>query len=230
MARVVKSAAVRQDEILDVAQRLFMERGYDATPIQAIIDEIGIAKGTFYHHYPSKPALLDALVARIVEQSLAVAEPIVADPTLGAIDKLNALFLRVGAWKADRRALLTAMHQAMHAPSNLQLLIRTQRESIDAMVPLVQRVIDQGVAEGVFDTPYSDQAARLVLELGVTLGREIGDALAGAGPRRLSAAQMARSMMAWHDAVGRLLGAPPGAVGLVDVDLLLQWFEADERA
>ena len=69
MARVVKKAEVRQDELLDVAQGMFLTQGYDNTSVQAIIDAVGIAKGTFYHHYPSKAAVLDALIVRMTAKA-----------------------------------------------------------------------------------------------------------------------------------------------------------------
>lgn len=225
MARVVKPANIRQDEILDVAQRLFLQRGYEDTPIQAIIDEVGIAKGTFYHHYPSKPALLDALVARMAAQALDVVRPLVEDPTVDAITKLNAVFLRIGAWKADRRDVLVAMHRALHAPANAMLLARMQRDSTDAIVPLVAAVVEQGRAEGVFDTRFPLQAARHILDLGITLGRVLGDALVGTGTPPDPAALLT-DVDAFHDAVGRLLGAPPGAVRLVDPDVIARWWPA----
>ena len=41
--------------ILDVSQRLFIEKGYDNTTIQDIIDELGgLTKGAIYHHFSSK--------------------------------------------------------------------------------------------------------------------------------------------------------------------------------
>ncbi|WP_133124571.1 TetR/AcrR family transcriptional regulator, partial [Leptospira ellisii] len=37
-----------KEEILGCARKFFFSRGYDATSVQDIIDELGIAKGTFY--------------------------------------------------------------------------------------------------------------------------------------------------------------------------------------
>ncbi len=51
MPRIVKSADVRKDEILDTAQALFAERGYAHTSVQAVIDAVGISKGDFYHDF-----------------------------------------------------------------------------------------------------------------------------------------------------------------------------------
>ena len=70
MTRIVKDAAVRRTEILDTAQYLCYSKGYERTSVQDIIDEIGIAKGTFYHYFRSKQDLLDALVDRIADQTV----------------------------------------------------------------------------------------------------------------------------------------------------------------
>lgn len=49
--------------ILDVSQRLFIEKGYDNTTIQDIIDELGgLTKGAIYHHFSSKQDILDAVI------------------------------------------------------------------------------------------------------------------------------------------------------------------------
>lgn len=222
MPRISLNAADRQDQILDVAQRLFMARGYDATPVQAIIDEVGIAKGTFYHHYPSKPALLEALIDRIVEQSIAVVRPIATDATLAAPAKFTALFERAGAWKAARRELLIAMHKAMNTEANAPLQARLQRASLDAITPLLAGIIRQGVAEGAFDTAHPVTAARMVLELGTTLSRTLGDALTRGGAEL---EPLMREVEAYNDAVRRLLGAAPGAVRVMDPALVTVWFE-----
>lgn len=52
--------------ILDVSQRLFIEKGYDNTTIQDIIDELGgLTKGAIYHHFSSKQDILDAVIERL---------------------------------------------------------------------------------------------------------------------------------------------------------------------
>ncbi|MCP3879140.1 MAG: helix-turn-helix transcriptional regulator, partial [Sulfitobacter sp.] len=43
--------AVRRDLILDAAQALFMERGWDAVTIADVQEVAGISRGGFYHHF-----------------------------------------------------------------------------------------------------------------------------------------------------------------------------------
>jgi hypothetical protein len=47
----------KRDELLEIASRLFYEQGYHRTGVKQIIDEAGIAKGTFYSHFKSKEDL-----------------------------------------------------------------------------------------------------------------------------------------------------------------------------
>ena len=57
-----KYPEVTVEKILDVSQRLFLEKGYDKTTIQDIVDELGgLSKGAIYHHFKSKEEIMDAL-------------------------------------------------------------------------------------------------------------------------------------------------------------------------
>ena len=46
------------DKILDTANKLFYTQGYNATGVNQIIEEAGVAKGSLYQHFPSKTDLL----------------------------------------------------------------------------------------------------------------------------------------------------------------------------
>ena len=62
--RIIKEADIRKNEILDAAGILFTEKGYDNTSVTDIMNAVGIAKGTLYHHYKSKEDILNALIKR----------------------------------------------------------------------------------------------------------------------------------------------------------------------
>lgn len=65
---VVRGRATRE-QLLDAATRLFADRGYDGTSIEAVLREAGVSRGSLYHHFTGKEALflavLDAVGARI---------------------------------------------------------------------------------------------------------------------------------------------------------------------
>ncbi|MDT4957771.1 MAG: hypothetical protein QOD31_1570 [Pseudonocardiales bacterium] len=58
-SRAVQAEQTRQ-QILDTAQRLFADLGYDATSLQMIADEMGLTKAAVYYHFRAKSDLLHA--------------------------------------------------------------------------------------------------------------------------------------------------------------------------
>ena len=61
-----KYPEVTEERILEAAQRLFLEKGYDNTTIQDIVDQLGgLTKGAVYHHFKSKEAILSAVSDRL---------------------------------------------------------------------------------------------------------------------------------------------------------------------
>ena len=58
-ARAAQAERTRQ-QILETAQRLFTEHGYDATSLQMIADEMGLTKAAVYYHFPAKSDILHA--------------------------------------------------------------------------------------------------------------------------------------------------------------------------
>jgi AcrR family transcriptional regulator len=110
------------ESLLEVAVKLFNERGYDGTSMEDLSRKLGISKSAIYHHVPSKEELLRLAVAQALDGLFAVAHD--ADLIEGrAIDRLEhlvrgsvavlveqlpfvTLLLRVrGNTKAERAAL-----------------------------------------------------------------------------------------------------------------------------
>ena len=60
--RSKKEAPTRREELLDIAARLFAERGFKNTTVRDIADAAGILSGSLYHHFDSKEAMVDELL------------------------------------------------------------------------------------------------------------------------------------------------------------------------
>ena len=61
-----------RDRIVDEADSLFYTGGFEATSFHAIASGVGISRGNFYHHFKSKDAILDAVIARRAEATRAM--------------------------------------------------------------------------------------------------------------------------------------------------------------
>jgi AcrR family transcriptional regulator len=61
-----KPAEVRREELMDAAERIFVEKGVAATSVDEIVIAADVAKGTFYIHFESKERLLLSLQQRFI--------------------------------------------------------------------------------------------------------------------------------------------------------------------
>ncbi len=65
MPRVTKDPEERRKELMEAAMVLFMAQGAEGTAVADIVRRVGVAQGTFYYHFPSKDALLDAIAEQL---------------------------------------------------------------------------------------------------------------------------------------------------------------------
>jgi AcrR family transcriptional regulator len=70
----VDAAETTRGRIRAVAIELFTARGYDKTSLREIADRVGITKASLYYHYPSKQALLLAIVEPFLDDWTAVVD------------------------------------------------------------------------------------------------------------------------------------------------------------
>ena len=79
--------------ILDVASRLFLEKGYEHTSIQDIINNLGgLSKGAIYHHFKSKEEILIAVTDRMTAESNHMLAQIRDASGLNGREKLRWIF------------------------------------------------------------------------------------------------------------------------------------------
>lgn len=88
-----------RETIREVALELFSTRGFDQTSLREIAERVGLTKASLYYHYPSKQALLTAIVAPLVEGWRSVAadaenRPHTPDTVRDVLDQILGVLLR----------------------------------------------------------------------------------------------------------------------------------------
>ena len=86
MRMAKKASKQTKSKIVSAAWRLFYEQGYDNTTVDEIIAASGTSKGSFYHYFDGKDALLGTLADLFDEAYETLSETI--DPTMHSIDVL----------------------------------------------------------------------------------------------------------------------------------------------
>src|SRR5699024_778729 len=157
--RITKNADERRNEIVDVAEKLFKSKGYAHTTIEAIIQEIGVAKGTFYYHFSSKEDVMHAVVMRIVERIVQGARRIVDDNQLTAPEKLMQIIMGQISQPSEQGDMMDELHHVDNAELHQKSLV----ESIIHLTPVFTEVIEQGIEEGYFSTQYPKETIEFLL-------------------------------------------------------------------
>lgn len=159
------SSVDRRTALIDCAQELFFVAGYDQTTVSDIIRRAGVSKGGFYHHFASKEELLDAIVLRITEQMVLGAQDVLNDPDLDALTRLNSFFVSSVQWKVSSAPQLRILSEALLKPENVQLFHRMVSAVEKILHPLMTRIVEQGVAEGIFNVPDAKIVTDVFLSL-----------------------------------------------------------------
>lgn len=147
--------------ILEVATRLFMEKGYEHTSIQDIINELGgLSKGAIYHHFKSKEDILVAVTDKMTEESNKILEEIRDRADLTGKEKLKMIFKK-SVNRTDMDDLFTV---APDLSNNPRLLFSTFRDTVDNVAPLyILPIMEQGIADGSIRTDYPAELAELII-------------------------------------------------------------------
>jgi TetR/AcrR family transcriptional repressor of nem operon len=214
----------KRDEILTVAQRLVYTKGYEQMTIQDILAELQISKGAFYHYFDSKQALLEGLIERMRQDSEQLVEGILGDCELPALVKLQRYFDTVGHWKVAQKEFLFALLKSWYADHNAIVRQKVQAQMVEHLAAALAPVIAEGYTEGVFTTPFPDQAGQLVMALLISCGESVGRLFLQTQLAPDALAQAERLVLAHNDALERVLGAPAGSLHLIDPSTLAQWF------
>jgi len=158
--RRIKEPEVRKSEILDAAQKLFIEKGYAKTTVTDILNVHGLSKGVFYYYFKSKEEVMDAIIMRIVSADVAAAKEIADDPDLPAIPKLFQILF---AQKPQNGRGKEEMLEQFHQPSNAEMHQKSLVQSILQLTPVLTQVIEQGIRENVMATDYPHETMEFLL-------------------------------------------------------------------
>ena len=212
MTREVKQPEIRKNEILDAAQQFFFQKGYEQTSIQDIIDNLGIAKGTFYYYFTSKMDLLDKLVDRATSEITAALKQIV-DSHMNAIEKFNNFFRTATVMKMQKIDVFLLMLNVMFKDENTIIRVKMYRRMVEKNVPLFSVIIKQGIEEGVFHTSFPDDIAELLMQIGTALNETVCRLLIGKDENPDHLIKMLETKIRlYQDAMERILGAPQGSL------------------
>ncbi|OME89023.1 MULTISPECIES: TetR/AcrR family transcriptional regulator [Paenibacillus] len=201
--RVVKKAEERRNEILDAADELFGQKGFDGTSTNDILEKVGIARGTLYHHFKSKEDIMDALIDRYSDGLLDAAQVIAADKTIPVVERIIRVVMAMNLSGGSSKEIM----EHIHKPQNALMHQKIQKVIINGLPPILTAIIREGIEQGMFSTPFPYECMEMVVIYANTVFDD--DMITLTNEERGS------RMLAFVCNVERLLGAASGS--LMDV-------------
>lgn len=153
-----KYPEVTVERILDVSQRMFLEKGYENTTIQDIVDELGgLTKGAVYHHFKSKEEIMDAVGDRMFFSNNPF-EAVRGRTDLNGLQKLREA-VRLNQSDKERVRLTAQSIPIAKSPRLLQEMIISNRK---VLTPYFLELIEEGNRDGSMHTAYPREIAELL--------------------------------------------------------------------
>ena len=220
----MKKGELRRIEILDAAEKLFYEKGYEATSVQDILDALQLSKGGFYHHFETKMAVLEAICERRVEAQFETVAQEIRLSRAGSLERLNMLLTKLNLFEREEVPFIALVLRVSYQEGDVALRERMKAVTVRLFQPLMNEIIAQGLAELVFYTRHPGKIGQIVLLLTHDLVDEAGLLLANDAENPECVIEVIDLLNAYRDSVELLLNAPYGSINLFDVDHLLAVF------
>ena len=150
--------ANKKEFILDVAEKMFIEQGFDQTSIAQILDATQIAKGTLYYYFTSKEEIMDAIIERWIERSFEQVRIWVEQKQLPILERLMGALASLNMQK-DGQELL----DHLHAPQNALLHEKTNQILLSKVPEILYPLFQEGFQTGEMQTTYPYETIEMML-------------------------------------------------------------------
>ncbi|NNJ30831.1 TetR/AcrR family transcriptional regulator [Lacrimispora defluvii] len=160
MARTAENYPVKRIELLKIAEQVFMTKGYNETNISDILEVAGISKGAFYHYFKSKEELLEASIDSLMDDAIDFLMPAVENSKLSAMDKFEKFMRDKTVFQSSKKEYAVLLGKLMQADV---FQYKYVLKSSTRLVPLLARIIEQGINEGDFKVSYPLETAEIII-------------------------------------------------------------------
>ena len=150
--------ANKKEFILDVAEKMFIEQGFDQTSIAQILDATQIAKGTLYYYFTSKEEIMDAIIERWIERSFEQVRIWVEQKQLPILERLMGALASLNMQK-DGQELL----DHLHAPQNALIHEKTNQILLSKVPEILYPLFQEGFQTGEMQTTYPYETIEMML-------------------------------------------------------------------
>lgn len=148
----------KKEFILDTAEKMFVEQGFDQTSISQLLDATKIARGTLYYYFTSKEEIMDAIIERWIEQSFEQMRIWVERKHLSIIERLTGALASLNLKKNGQEFL-----EHLHEPQNALLHEKSNQILLSMAPQILYPLFQEGLQAGEMQTAYPYESIEMML-------------------------------------------------------------------
>ena len=191
----LKKGQRRKIELLKIAYRLFLEKGYENTSVDEIIEEAGIAKGTYYYYFKSKEQTLEEVIDMMLDAEEVKARAVMNAP-LPIPQKVVGV---IASFRPESEEMGFA--DELHRPENLIMHDKIQKKLLTRLIPILSDIVRAGNEEGIFNCEDIPERVKIM----IVLANELFD----------SGEFTPKDIIVFIDTIEKILGAAPGTMSFI---------------
>lgn len=153
----MKKGERRKQDLLNIAYRMFIEKGYENTSVDDIIIEAGIAKGTYYYYFESKEATLEAVIEMMIEKAENIAKAALMNP-VPIPQKLASV---VYAFQPNKDE--SVITDVLERKENIVMHDKIGKKIVEVAVPILSDIVREGIAQGIFACTNVEERVKILL-------------------------------------------------------------------
>ncbi len=152
----------KYEKILDSLQQLLEQKNIQNISVSEIASNAGMGKGSIYYYFPSKNAIVEALIKRNYEKPLQIAKHLVSQSDISPFTRMAMLFQ---ACRNSSSAFLNQNNAAEISDAQNQALLHQKYLNylISELKPELAKIIKQGIERGEIHFDYPEALSEIVL-------------------------------------------------------------------
>ena len=177
---MLMAESIKSQKILDALQQLLEEKSIRHISVSEIAEKAGIGKGSIYYYYPSKDAIVDALIRRSYEQPLLTAKSLSSRTDISSFTRMAMLF------QACRNSSVVFIRQKHRSETSAQDLALLHQKYLNYLVselkPVLTEIISQRIACGEIHFDYPAALSEIAL---IVLAVKLDNSLVPSTPEEI---------------------------------------------
>lgn len=150
-----------QERIVEASVKLFIEKGYEQTTIQDILNALNLSKGGLYHHFKSKEEILEAVKQKRAQHAADMLHDLIQNTEAeNAKEKLKKILCKLGS-STETQTFDTILSQE----NDPHFVMGALQNAVNQDAPIIAKLIEDGVKDGSLQTTQPGLCAEVFLLL-----------------------------------------------------------------